>query len=102
MLNIRTVIFLSVSDLLKKQSLDHTEQCSKHLIGYTYESGVKLHTGTGLKPIGPFTLNWAPRLIGPMLELSTHGCISTHSNTMQLLQRPALGPTPPKLGPDLI
>ena len=34
--------------------------------------------------------------MGPALELSILGCSSTHNNILQILQRTALGPTPPK------
>jgi hypothetical protein len=34
----------------------------------------------------------------PTLELSTLSCSSTHSNTLQVLQRTALSPAPPKAG----
>ena len=37
-----------------------------------------------------------PSLKGPVLELSTLGCSSTHNNTFQVLQRTTLGPKPPK------
>lgn len=54
-----------------------------------------------LKSIGPIAFKWAPRLWGTMLELSTHCCLSTHNNTLQALQGTALGPAPPKAGPDV-
>ena len=38
--------------------------------------------------------NWAHGLRGTSLELSTLGYSSTH-NTLQVLQRTALGPAPP-------
>ena len=39
----------------------------------------------GLKPIGPIASNWALRLRGIMLVLSTLGCSSTHNNTLQVV-----------------
>jgi hypothetical protein len=51
-----------------------------------------------LKSIGPVTPNWVPALRGPELELSTLDCSSTH-NTLQVLQRTAIGSVPPKAGP---
>lgn len=46
-----------------------------------------------LKPIGPIAIdpNWAQRLRGPGLELSTLGYTSTH-NTLKVLQR-TIGPS---------
>ena len=38
-------------------------------------------------------------LSGPVLDLSTLECSSTH-NTLQVLQRTALGPATPKVGSD--
>jgi len=54
-----------------------------------------------LKLIGPIAPNLAQRWIGPLLEWSTRGCSSTHNNTLQVLQRTALVPSPPKAGPDV-
>ena len=50
----------------------------------------------GLKPIAPI---WVPRLRGTELELSILGCSSTHNNTLQVLQRRTLCPTPPNASP---
>jgi len=36
---------------------------------------------------------------GPALELSTLGCLGTHNNTLQILQRTSLGLVPHKVGP---
>ena len=44
--------------------------------------------------------NWTPTLKGPALDLFTLGCSSTQNNTLQDLQRTAVGPTPPKVSPD--
>jgi len=37
--------------------------------------------------------------LDPALDLSSLGCSSTHNITLQVLQRTALGPAPPKTGP---
>ena len=42
--------------------------------------------GHGIKPIGPISANWAPRLRDPALAVSTLGCSRTHNNTLQVLQ----------------
>jgi hypothetical protein len=41
----------------------------------------------------------APGLRRPALELSNIDCSNTHKNTLQVLQRTALGPAPPKVDP---
>jgi hypothetical protein len=52
--------------------------------------------GPGLKP------NWTNcSQLGIGLKLSILDCSSTHSNTLQVLQRTAFGPAPPNAGPDL-
>jgi hypothetical protein len=52
----------------------------------------KVDTVSRLYP-GPSLSQWDQ--LGPVLELSTLGCSSTHNNTQQVLQR-TTGPAPPK------